>query len=145
MSDAKRSGAQRGLVAQARQLMRNVRWLAPTTTLDSKGGRDFGRQIEASLTELARGDGILRLQLRKRDAAVVLSVRHYEEMLRMKSMYATLVDRVKEKDIERAADEYETLYERIASPRSRRAADALFSAGTEDLRAGYRPGDTESG
>lgn len=145
MGDVKRSPPRRGLVAQARQLMRDLGWLAPTETLSSKGGKDFGRQIEASLTELAQGEGILRLQLRKRDAAVVISVRQYEEMLRMKSMYAALVDRVKEKEIAREADDYEALYKRITSPQSRRAADALFSAGTGDLRAGYRPGDTESG
>lgn len=136
--------ARRGLLAQARELLRNVRWLAPTASLDSRGGRDFGRQIEASLTELGEGDGILRLQLRKRDAAVVISLRHYEEMLRMKRMVAELVDRAREKEVARAADEYEALYRRITAPRSRQAADALFSADAPALRESYRPGDTET-
>lgn len=49
----------------------------------------------------------MRLQIRKRDAAVVVSVDHYEEMVRMKALCAELVDQVKEKEIARAADKYE--------------------------------------
>lgn len=136
--------AQRGVVAQARRLMQRLNWLAPAATLNSKGSRDFGRQIEASLAEISEGDGILRLKLRKRDAAVVVSVNHYEEMLRMKALCAELVERVKEKEIVRASDQYEALYRRLTSPESRRAADALFSATGEELRHSYQPGKTES-
>ncbi|HAN27265.1 MAG TPA: hypothetical protein DD808_12640 [Halieaceae bacterium] len=136
--------AKRGVVAQARRLMQNLSWLAPAAMLSSKGGRDFGRQIEASLAEIREGDGVLRLQIRKRDAAVVVSVDHYEEMVRMKALCAELVDRVREKEIAGASDKYEALYQRITSPDSRRAADALFAATGEELRQSYTPGKTET-
>ena len=132
------------VVAQARRLMQNLSWLAPAAMLNSKGGRDFGRQIESSLAEISEGEGVLRLQIRKRDAAVVVSVDHYEEMVRMKALCAELVDRVKEKEIARATDKYEALYQRITAPESRRAADALFSATGEELRQTYTPGNTET-
>ncbi len=136
--------AKRGLVAQARRLMQSLHWLAPAATLSSKGGRDFGRQIEASLAEIGDGEGVLRLQLRKRDAAVVVSMDHYEAMVRMKALCAQLADQMKEQDIARASDKYEALYQSISSPASRRAADALFSATGEELRQSHRPGKTES-
>lgn len=136
--------AKRGLVAQTRRLMQRLAWLAPAATLSSKGGRDFGRQIEASLAEINEGEGVLRLQLRKRDAAVVVSVDHYEEMVRMKALCALLVDQMKEQEIARASDKYEALYQRISSAASRRAADALFAATGEELRQSYQPGKTES-
>lgn len=139
-----RETPKRNLVAQARQLMRNLTWLTPAAALSSKGGRDFGRQIEASLAEISEGEGVMRLQIRKRDAAVVVSVDHYEEMVRMKALCAELVDRVKEKEIARAADKYEALYQRITAPESRRVADALFSVTGEELRQTYKPGKTET-
>lgn len=138
------AAAKSGVVAQARRLMQNLSWLAPAAMLSSKGGRDFGRQIEASLAEIREGDGVLRLQIRKRDAAVVVSVDHYEEMVRMKALCAELVDRVREKEIARASEKYEALYQRITSPDSRRAADALFAATGEELRQSYTPGKTET-
>ena len=86
----------------------------------------------------------MRLQIRKRNAAVVVSVDHYEEMVRMKELCAELVDRVKEREIARAADKYEALYQRITAPASRQAADALFSVTGEELRQTYKPGKTET-
>ena len=139
-----RDAAKRGVIAQARRLMRRLSWLAPAATLSSKGGRDFGRQIEASLAEISEGEGVLRLQIRKRDAAVVVSVDHYEEMVAMKALCAELVEQVKEKEIARAADKYEALYQRITAPASSRAADALFSVTGEELRQTYTPGKTET-
>ena len=133
-----------GLVRHAKRLIQSLSWLSTTSTLASKGGKDFGRRIEASLTEIAQGSGIMRLQLRNRDAAVVMSVSHYEEMLRMKSLYVELIDRVKETKIAEEANEYEALYRRITSPESRRAADDLFSASADSLRSTFQPGKTEA-
>lgn len=138
-----RQGPERGVVAKARRLLQSLSWLAPAAMLNSKGGRDFGRQIEDSIAEINEGKGVLRLQIRRRDAAVVVSVDHYEEMVRMKALCAELVDRVKEKEIAGAANKYEALYQRITSPNSRRAADALFSVTGEELRESYKPGKTE--
>jgi PHD/YefM family antitoxin component YafN of YafNO toxin-antitoxin module len=135
---------QSGLIGHAKRLIQNLGWLSPTSSLTSKGGKDFGRRIEASLTEISQGRGIMRLQLRKRDAAVVMSVDHYEEMVRMKALYAELIERVKEREIIAEADEYEELYRRITSCQSRQAADALFSATPDSLRKTYQPGRTEA-
>lgn len=133
-----------GLIRHAKRLIQNLGWLSTTSTLASKGGKDFGRRIEASLTEITQGSGIMRLQLRNRDAAVVMSVGHYEEMLRMKSLYIALIERVKETEIAEEADEYEALYRRITSPESRQAADGLFSATSDSLRSTFQPGKTKA-
>ncbi len=75
---------------------------------------------------------------------MIMSVDRYEEMVRMKALYAELVERVKEKEIIEEADEYEALYRRITSCQSRQAADALFSATPDSLRKTYQPGRTEA-
>ncbi|MBK6740516.1 MAG: hypothetical protein IPG64_23090 [Haliea sp.] len=144
MTQPEHVASKSGLVRHAKRLIQSLSWLSTTSTLASKGGKDFGRRIEASLTEIAQGSGIMRLQLRNRDAAVVMSVSHYEEMLRMKSLYVELIDRVKETEIAEEADEYEALYRRITSPESRRAADDLFSASADSLRSTFQPGKTEA-
>lgn len=143
VTQSKGMASQNGLVRHAMRLIQNLSWLSPTSSLASKGGKDFGRRIEASLTEITQGRGVMRLQLRKRDAAVVMSVDHYEEMVRMKALYAELIERVKEVEISQEADEYEELYQSIVSPQSRQAADALFSASPDELRQSYKPGKTE--
>lgn len=134
----------KGLVTHAKRLMKKLGWLSPTASLVSKGGKDFGRRIEASLTEITQGRGVMRLQLRKRDAAVVMSVDHYEEVVRMKVLYAELIEQVKVKEIAEETDEYEALYRRITSPQSRKAADGLFAATSDRLRKTYQPGGTEA-
>lgn len=134
----------KGLVRHAKRLIKNLGWLSPTASLVSKGGKDFGRRIEASLTEITQGRGVMRLQLRKRDAAVVMSVDHYEEVVRMKVLYAELIEQVKVKEIAEETDEYEALYRRITSPQSRKAADELFAATSDSLRKTYQPGGTEA-
>ncbi|MBK6510967.1 MAG: hypothetical protein IPG06_17015 [Haliea sp.] len=144
MTQPEHVASKSGLVRHAKRLIQSLSWLSTTSTLASKGGKDFGRRIEASLTEIAQGSGIMRLQLRNRDAAVVMSVSHYEEMLRMKSLCVELIDRVKETEIAEEADEYEALYRRITSPESRRAADDLFSASADSLRSTFQPGKTEA-
>ena len=45
----------KGLVRHAKHLIKNLGWLSPTASLVSKGGKDFGRRIEASLTEITQG------------------------------------------------------------------------------------------
>lgn len=134
----------KGLVRRARRLIQHLGWLSPVADLGSKGGKEFGRRIEASWTEISQGHGVMRLQLRKRDAAVVMSVDHYEEMVRMKALCAELIEQVKEKEIAEETDEYEALYRRITSPQSRKAADGLFAATSDGLRKTYQPGETEA-
>jgi hypothetical protein len=134
----------KGLVRHAKRLIKNLGWLSPTASLVSKGGKDFGRRIEASLTEITQGRGVMRLQLRKRDAAVVMSVDRYEEVVRMKVLYAELIEQVKLKEIAQETDEYEALYRRITSPQSRKAADGLFAATSDSLGKTYQPGETEA-
>ena len=136
---------QKDPIRQGRQLVRKLAWLLPADSLAGKGSKEFGRSIETTLTDVTnRGSGILRLQLRRRDAAVVMSIDHYEEVLRMKSLCEKLIERVTENEVANEANEYEASYRRITSPESLRAADALFAATDEDLRRTYRPGKTET-
>lgn len=132
------------IVGQARHfLVTELDWISPSATLHSTGSRDFGRSIESSLSEIEKGE-VKRLQLRRRDAAVVMSIAHYEEIVRMKEMYAALINRVQEQEIREATDAYDALYQRITSNASKRAADNLFSATGEELGAAYQPGATET-
>ena len=135
---------QNNLVGRARSLMQHLNWLSPASSLLSKAGREFGRSIEASLTEIATENRVIRIQLRRRDAAVVMSISHYEEMVRMKDIYTALIDQVKISEIEEATDEFEALYHRIGSDQSRKAADTLFSALPGTLRKNFQPGATET-
>jgi PHD/YefM family antitoxin component YafN of YafNO toxin-antitoxin module len=132
------------MIRKAKRFVDKLGWLTPTSSLMCMGGKDFGRGITASLTEINQGGSILRLQLHKRDAAVVMGVDHYEEMVQMKALYVDLIERLKETEISEEAGQYETLYSRIVSPKSRQAADALFSATSENLRKSYQPGKTEN-
>lgn len=131
------------IVERAKHLHTKLKWLSPSSLLNSKGGRDFGRSIESSLTEISKGE-VKRIQLRNRDTAVVMSVAHYEEVVRMKEMYLLLVEKLQEHEIEEAVNAYEMLYQRITSDKSKHAADKLFSANGDDLRSTYQPGATES-
>lgn len=136
-------GDEKQSVRHARHFLRSdLNWLSPPSSLHSIGSRDFGRSIEASLTKVVEGE-IKRLQLRKRDAAVVMSIAHYEQIIRMKEMYAALVERVQEQDIIEATDAYKALYQHITSAESKVATDDLLSATGDDLRASYQPGKTE--
>lgn len=137
ISDEKQS------VRHARYFLRSgLNWLSPSSLLDSTGSRDFGRSIEASLTKIVEGE-VKRIQLRKRDAAVVMSIAHYEEIIQMKEMYTALVERVQEQDIIESTDAFEALYQRITSAESKNATGELFSATEDDLRASYQTGETE--
>ncbi|GAB3306615.1 hypothetical protein [Haliea atlantica] len=127
-----------------REVVKELDWLEPAALLRTKGGSEFGRQIEDAIDEMNRDTGVVRLKLRKRDAAVVLTISHYEELLKLKQEYNELLMQVKEQAISRASDEYDALYQRITSQASRRASDALFSADSEDLRQSYKPGRTEN-
>ena len=133
---------QHPIIDRARHLMQKLQWLSPLPTLNSTPSSKFGRQIESSLADIAQGE-IVRLQLRKRDAAVVMSASHYEEMVQMKALYADLIEQLKAEEIASAADDYEALYQRITSPTSRQAADSLFSASVHELGATWQPGKTE--
>lgn len=42
------------------------------------------------------------------------------------------------------AQNFDELFRRICSPESRKAAEALFAASSEDLRRSYQPGKTEA-
>lgn len=119
-----------------------VKWLSPIDSLVSTGARDFGRSIEFNLKLVTQGS-VMLLKLRKRDTAVVMSVKHYEEILYFKALYEELVERAKVLKMEDETGEYEVLYQRVSSAQSRKAADHLFSASSADLRNTYKQGKTE--
>lgn len=129
----------------AKRLLKRINWLSDPRKLESRGGREFGRSIESNITtHISRGKGILRIQLRKQDAAVVMSMAHYEELVDLKEIYSSLLEDIKSRDISKESDEFEALYSRIASPVSIKASDSLFSATADDLRESYEPGKTET-
>jgi hypothetical protein len=136
-------GGSTGLVRNALRVIKGLKWLSTPDSLVSIGSRDFARSIESNLNLVAQGS-VMRLQLRKRDTAVVMSMKHYEEMLQVKSLFAQLIERVKDIDIAEQTNEYEDLYQRISSSQSRKAADSLFGASGAGLRKTFKPGNTES-
>lgn len=133
-----------GLVRKAIRFAKKLNWLSPVVALDCKPGTTFGRKIELSLAEINQGSGLMRLKLRNRDAAVVMSIDHYQEVLAMKSMLSELIEKAKEIEVSQGVDEYEELYLRLTSEQTREASDGLFAATPEDLRQSFKPGATET-
>jgi hypothetical protein len=132
------------LLWHPKALLKRLNWLAPPEHLDATGGTTFGRSIETELRSLgSQHQGVLKLRLRKRDAAVVISLEHYQQLLEMKDLCRALIDAQADAVINEAASEFDALYEQLTSEASRSAADALFQASPEDLRQSYRPGGTE--
>lgn len=127
-----------------REVVKELDWREPAAQLRSKGSSEIGRQIEDAIDEMKRDTGVVRLKLRRRDAAVMLTSSHYKDLLKLKQSYQELLIQVKGQEISQASDDYDALYQRITSQASHRAADALFSAGSEDLRRSYKPGRTEN-
>jgi hypothetical protein len=130
--------------SQARNLMKSISWLSPHSSLFETTSTEFGRNIEISLNSLSQHNGVVSLRLRKRSKAVVMSIQHYEQILALKDTYERLLEIQSERTISDAIDDFDALYDRIASPESLKAADALFSANAADLREAYRPGETEA-
>jgi len=126
------------LVTQAMKDLVSLKWLTPLTSLRPKKSVDFGRKIEASLNELTNSQHIMKLQLRKSDKAVVIGVDQYQSILDMKRHYESLVERVRELELSHEANEYDQLFERIASPASRKAVDILFNSTDEDFNNAYK-------
>jgi hypothetical protein len=120
------------------------KWLTPISTLDSEKCSAFGRNIERKLNALDNHKGVMKLELRKHDTAVVISIEHYKAILEMKETFSQLLATERDNIIAEAAGDYEALYRHITSPQSRKAADALFSANSDDLKETFRPGKTES-
>jgi len=126
------------LVMKALRDLASLKWLTPLNSLLSKRSGEFGRQIEVSLNQLAESQQIMKLQLRKSDKAVVIGVDQYQAILNMKQHYAELLEKVRELELAQEADEYDRLFQRIASPASHQAADALFASSDDDLNNAYK-------
>ncbi|MDO8345097.1 MAG: hypothetical protein Q7T48_17985 [Cellvibrio sp.] len=118
-------------------------WLADADTLQTSTGSEFGRNIESYIETIKVSHAPIRLNVRKRPAAVVIGIDEYEEMLSMKAQFADLVVRVKEAEIAQASNEFDELFARISSAHSRKTADALHNVTTEELANSYQPGRTE--
>jgi prevent-host-death family protein len=118
-------------------------WLADTDALQTSTGSEFGRNIESYIETIKTSHAPIRLNVRKRPAAVVIGIDEYEEMLSMKAQFANLVVRVREAEIAQAGNEFDALFARISSAHSRKMADALHNVTTEELANSYKPGRTE--
>lgn len=127
------------LVKKAKKRFGNMKWLLPLGQLHGVKGVHFGRHISQSVEDLTAP---VKLSVRNKERAVVMSVKRYEEILAIMESYSELVDMAKEADIAKASDSYDALYARITA--SRKGTDSLFSASVDDINASYKPGMTES-
>lgn len=132
------------LIQRSKSVIKKLQCLFPTNLLDYEPSSKFGRNIEKELNNLNEHNGVMMLRLRKQDTAVVMSVEHYETILQMKETCAQLLAAERDSIITKATDDYEALYSRITSQKTRRAADTLFSASAENLSESYQPGKTET-
>jgi len=80
----------------------------------------------------------MKLQLRKTDKAVVISVDQYQAILDMKKHYEALVEKVRILELEQTGNEYDQLFQRIVSPVSRQAADILFELSEDQLDRAHK-------
>lgn len=126
------------LITQALKDIAALKWLAPISSLLPRRSAEFGRAIEASLNQLAETHRVMKLQLRKSDKAVVIGVDQYQAILDMKQHYEQLVEKVRELELAQAGNEYDRLFQRIASPESRQAADTLFELSDDTLNHQYK-------
>lgn len=139
-----KSGSSRRL-GEKKALMKRYGWLSPPETLRTSRGSDFGRHIEERIKELKIDNEVLKLRLRRRDSAVVMSLKQYDELLEMKRLCEQLLEEQADEVLEQGVSDFDALYQRLTSQKSRRAADRLFEASAEQLRESYRPGGTEAG
>ena len=126
------------LIKQALNELSSLKWLTPVRSLVSKRSGDFGRQIETSLNQLAESEQIMKLQLRRADKAVVISVEQYQAILDMKQHYEALIEKLRVLELAQAGSEYDLLFQRIASPASRQAADSLFELSEDQLNRAHK-------
>lgn len=131
------------LVERAKGVARRAAWLSPLNVMNSVASTVFGRRIEEHLRDLEHREGVIKLQLRRRDTAVVMNIEHYQELLQIKAMMDELVAQGMDASLEQASAEYDTLYAQITAPPSRTAADALFAVESPNLAQSYQPGKTE--
>ena len=103
-------------IVQAKSLMKNISWLSPSISLGSTGSSHFGRNIENALNGLTQDDGIITLMLRRKRKAVVMSIHHYEQLLKMKEACEKLLEIESQRVISDAANDFDALYSRITSP-----------------------------
>lgn len=129
---ASQAGAADGLLSRAALLLKSLRWMSPLATLRSSAGS------EEVLTELREAQGIMRIQLHRKDAAVVMTTAHYEKMVEMKAMYESLIEQVKEEQLTEASSAFDKLYAELTSAQSLRVADSLFAVTADDLRNTYK-------
>lgn len=125
-------------IKQALSDLSSLKWLTPVSSLASRRSGDFGRQIEASLNQLAESEQIMKLQLRKADKAVVIAVEQYQAILDMKKHYEALIEKVRILELQQAGSEYDQLFQRIASPAARQAADTLFELSEDQLNSAHK-------
>lgn len=118
-------------------------WLAAADTLQTSTGSEFGRNIESYIETIKTTHAPIRLNVRKRPAAVVIGIDEYEEMLSVKAQFASLVERVKEAEITQAGNEFDALFALISSTQSRKVTDALFQTTGADFIPTFQPGRTE--
>ncbi len=137
-------GRMEAIVLKAKKAFSGTRWLKPVMSLRGVAGAQFGRKIEASIRQLSEGNGIVKINLRRRDAAVVMTVDRYHELMALKQTCEQLLEAEADRTLSDAADDFERLYQRITSNASAAAADSLFDADEEALRASFRPGRTEA-
>jgi PHD/YefM family antitoxin component YafN of YafNO toxin-antitoxin module len=135
--------AREGLIRRGKSFVLGMRWLSAVNTLTKMRSSAFGRQIEKELGNLITTNAVVTLQLHRRDAAVVMPVAQYEQLLQLKEAYTQLLESKADTIIADATRDFDRLYQQIIAPQSRKATDALFAASPEELRSTYRPGQTE--
>jgi hypothetical protein len=131
-------------LARARSILKTVGWMSPLSKIAHMASSAFGRNIESTLTDMLKTNEVLRLQLHRKDTAVVISVDHYNEMMLLKGQYEKLIRLMQEMQLTDSISEYDQLYAGLTSAKSQKAADSLFAANADDLSRTYKPGRTES-
>jgi DNA anti-recombination protein RmuC len=128
---------------RASKINAKLKWIKKTNELTSKTGLELSRGIQQTIRELKDDNSVMLVKVRKRDAAVVMSVDNYNELVSLRSEISQLVKHVKRTDIECGHDEYESLYRRISSPDSTQSVDTLFIMSDADIGANHKAGATE--
>jgi len=132
-------------IVRGRAVLERLGWLKDANVLDCEGGKAFGRSIEKSVQDLAFHQGVMKLRVRRKDSAVVMSIDHYQELVELKELCDQLLTQGVAATLGQATNDFDRLLNELTSPASRSAADAIFTASADDLRESYSPGQTERG
>lgn len=111
--------------------------------LDGRSGAEFGRHIEDE-ARAVRLSGAMKVMIRRKEALVVMSLEHYQELLDVRAMLVELARSEGQQVLQTADHAFDQLLAQMQTREHQSGMDAVFGASAKELKASFKPGLTES-